>query len=52
MPTSTQESERDRRLLLESLQAFGRGLGEAPLVTKWTNSMEDVASLSGTEAIV
>ena len=47
MPTSTQESERDRRLLLESMQAFGRGVGEAPLVTKWTRSAEDGVSLSG-----
>ncbi len=47
MPTSTQESGRERRLLLESLQAFSRGVGEAPLVTKWTNSSEDGISLSG-----
>ena len=37
MPTSTQESGRDRRVLLESLQAFGRGVEEAPMVTKWTH---------------
>ncbi len=47
MPTSTQKSERDRRRLLESLQAFGRGVGEAPLVTKWTRWAEDGAGLSG-----
>ena len=47
MPISTQESERDRRLLLESLQAFSRGAGEAPLITKWTHSAEDGASLGG-----
>ena len=47
MPTSTQESGRERRLLLESLQAFSRGDGEAPLVTKWTNSAEAGAGFSG-----
>ena len=46
MPTSTQESERDRRLLLESLQAFGCGIGEAPVVTKWTHSAADGGGLS------
>lgn len=40
MPTSTHETGRERRLLLESLQAFSRGVGEAPLVTKWTNRSE------------
>ena len=40
MPTSTHEPGRERRLLLESLQAFSRGVGEAPLVTKWTNGSE------------
>ncbi len=45
MPTSTQESGRERRLLLESLQAFSRGDEEAPLVTKWTNSAEAGAGL-------
>ena len=38
MPTSTQESGRERRILLESLQAFARGEGDAPQVTKWTDS--------------
>ena len=38
MPTSTQESGRDRRIMLESLQAFARGEGDAPQVTKWTDS--------------
>ena len=47
MPTSTQESERDRRLLLESLHAFSRGVGEAPLVTKRTRWAEDSAGLGG-----
>lgn len=47
MPTTTQESGRDRRLLLESLQAFSRGVGEAPLVTKWTHLAEDGANPSG-----
>ncbi|MDA0262914.1 MAG: HK97 family phage prohead protease [Chloroflexi bacterium] len=37
MPTSTHRSGLDRRLLLESLQAFSRGAQEAPLVTKWTH---------------
>ena len=45
MPTSTQESGHDRRLLLESLQAFRCGDGEAPLVTKWTSSTEAGTSL-------
>ncbi len=45
MPTSTQESGHDRSLLLESLQAFRRGDGEAPLVTKWTRSTEAGTSL-------
>ena len=47
MPTSSQDSERDRRLLLESLQAFDRGVGEAPLVTKWTHAGEDGVRLRG-----
>ena len=47
MPTSTQDSGRERRLLLASLQAFSRGDGEAPLVTKWTNSAEAGANLGG-----
>ncbi len=45
MPTNTLESGQDRRLLLESLQAFDRGSGEAPLVTKWTHWSEDGPSL-------
>lgn len=45
MPTNTLESGQDRRLLLESLQAFDRGSGEAPLVTKWTHWAEDGPSL-------
>ena len=51
MPTSTQESGRERRLLLESLQAFSRGDEEAPLVTKWTNSADAGAGLSGESSI-
>ena len=47
MPTSTQESGRERRLLLESLQAFSRGVEEAPLVTKWTMASESFAGPSG-----
>ena len=43
MPTSTHETGRERRLLLESLQAFSRGAGEAPLVTKWTMASEPFA---------
>ena len=38
MPTSTQESGRDRRIMLESLQAFARSEGDAAQVTKWTDS--------------
>ena len=45
MPTSTQESGRERRLLLESLQAFSRGDGDAPLVTKWTAASKSGVSL-------
>ena len=44
MPTSTQESGLDRRILLESLQAFNRGVGEAPLVTKWTSTQSCLES--------
>ncbi len=51
MPTSTQESGRERRLLLESLQAFSRGDGDAPLVTKWTNSTETGAGPSGESSV-
>lgn len=40
MPTSNQEPGRERRLLLESLRAFKNGVGEAPLVTKWTHWAE------------
>ncbi|MCI0811550.1 MAG: hypothetical protein J4O10_08380, partial [Chloroflexi bacterium] len=47
MPTSTKESGRERRLLLESMQAFSRGVGEAPMVIKWTNSSESGANFSG-----
>ena len=47
MPTSTRKSEEDRRLLLQSLQAFGLGIGEAPLVTKWTHWAEDGANPTG-----
>ena len=47
MPTSTKESGRERRLLLESMQAFSRGVGEAPMVIKWTNSSESGADFSG-----
>jgi hypothetical protein len=47
MPTSTQETGRERRLLLESLQAFSRGVDEAPLVTKWTMASESVVGPSG-----
>ena len=47
MPTSTQESGRDRRLLLQSLQAFNRGVGEAPLVTKWTLAKQPGAGVAG-----
>ena len=47
MPTSTQETGRERRLLLQSLQAFSRGTGEAPLVTKWTNSVESAVGSTG-----
>ena len=43
MLTSTQESGRERRLLLESLQAFSRGVEEVPLVTKWTMASESFA---------
>ena len=50
MPPSTQGSEQDRRFLLQSLQEFSRGVGEAPIVTKWTNSAEDVVSLSGIDS--
>ncbi len=46
MPTSTQESGRERRILLESLQALSCGVGEAPMVTKWTNASEVGVSLS------
>lgn len=45
MPTSTQETGRKRRLLLESLQDFRSGVGEAPLVTKWTTAVETETSL-------
>ena len=45
MPTSTQESGRERRILLESLQAFSRGDGDAPMVTKWTVASESRPSL-------
>ncbi len=45
MPTSTQDSGRDRRLLVESLRAFSRGVNEAPLITKWTHSAEAGAGL-------
>ena len=45
MPTSTQESGRERRFLLESLQAFSRGDGDAPMVTKWTVASESGVSL-------
>ena len=51
MPTSTQESGRERRLLLESLRAFSRGDEEAPLVTRWTNSTGAGAGLSGESPI-
>ena len=51
MPTSTQESGRERRLLLESLQAFSRGEQEAPLVTKWTNSAEAGAGLDDESSV-
>ena len=47
MPTSTQKSGRERRLLLESLQAFSRGDEEAPLVTKWTMASESGLNTSG-----
>lgn len=46
MPTSTQESERERTLLLRSLQEFSRGVGEAPVVTKWTNASESFVNQS------
>lgn len=46
MPTSTQESGRERRVLLESLQAFSRGEVEAPVVTKWTPASESLEVLS------
>jgi hypothetical protein len=46
MPTSTQESGRDRRLMLESLQTFGRGDGDAPLVTKWTHAADEGTGIS------
>lgn len=45
--TSAQEHGRERRLLLESLQAFSRGAEEAPLVTKWTIASEPFAGPSG-----
>ncbi len=47
MPTSTQESGRDRRLLLQSLQAFSPGVGKAPLVTKWTLAKQPGAGEAG-----
>ena len=51
MPTSTQESGRERLLLLESLQAFSRGVAEAPLVTKWTHWAEAGCSHNGESAV-
>ena len=52
MPISTHESEQDRHLLLQSLQAFGRGDEEAPLVSKWTNSVADGFSLNSKASAV
>lgn len=51
MPTSTQQSTQDRRLLLESLDAFSCGREEAPLVTKWTHSPEAMTGLNGESRI-
>ena len=51
MPTSTQESGPERRFLLESLQAFSSGAGEAPLVTKWTHWAGAGAGLVGDSSI-
>jgi len=45
MRTSTQETGRERRLLLELLEDFRSGVGEAPLVTKWTTAVETGTSL-------
>ena len=45
MPTNTQGPGREHRILLESLQAFSRGDGDAPMVTKWTVASESRASL-------
>ncbi|MCH7738416.1 MAG: HK97 family phage prohead protease [Chloroflexi bacterium] len=47
MPISAQESGQERRLLLESLQAFSRGDGEAPMITKWTVATDSGVGLSG-----
>ena len=45
MPTSTQESGRERRLLLESMEDFRRGVAEAPVITRWTCSVDAGTSL-------
>ncbi|MBC8281294.1 MAG: HK97 family phage prohead protease [Chloroflexi bacterium] len=47
MPTSTQDSGRERHRLLQSLQEFSQGVGEAPMVTKWTQATESVVASSG-----
>ncbi len=42
MPTNTQDPGRGRRRLLQSLQDFSCGVGEAPMVTKWTQATESI----------
>ena len=46
MPISTQETGRERRLLLESLEDFRRGAGEAPVVTRLTGSVDTGTKLT------